>query len=41
MGADIVNDDGAISIIPLGAPARNEYPYNDSDKDNSSRNGSR
>ena len=26
MGAAIVSDDGAISIIPLGAPAMKEYP---------------
>ena len=33
MGAAIVNDDGAISIIPSGTPARKEYPDINSDDD--------
>jgi hypothetical protein len=33
MGAAIVSDDGAISIIPSGTPARKEYPDNNSYND--------
>ena len=33
MGATIVNDDGAISIMPLGTPARNDAPVTERDDD--------
>ena len=33
MGAAIVNDDGAINVIPFGAPAIKDVPNDDDDDD--------